>query len=215
MGLRGDGAKLCASKQSAAYPALDTEAMTTPAHQRARDVADSVRDHVRYYMESMYDKEWKKLSMSARTSLLNTVYNQIAAALEGVEATIRADEVHKHDQHISTLEHALAAKEAVCEQLELRVGILETPNAHELKAIIDLKATIAQLELEREVKVPKGYDVSMTYRQHEGQWIVRFIKWGTGKDMKMFTGESPVLEEAIHAASGQMASQQASVVSSQ
>lgn len=57
----------------------------TDAQARAKEIAIELRDEVRFYLESMYAEEWKGLSKSCRTPLLNTMFNKanctIAAAL--------------------------------------------------------------------------------------------------------------------------------------
>lgn len=81
-------------------------------------------------------------------------------------------------------------------------------------AVKDLQTRLTQLqgeltqaqgrvgELEQVSQVPNKYDVSMTYRQHEKKWLVRYISWGP--DQKMFTGEAENLIEAVNAARQQI-----------
>lgn len=55
-------------------------------------------------------------------------------------------------------------------------------------------------------EVPSKYDVSITYRQHEKKWLVRYISWG--QDQKMFVGESENLMEAVDVAKQQAVASQ-------
>lgn len=56
-----------------------------------QEIADELRNGVKYYVEMMYESEWEKTTKSFKTSLLNTVYNLTNAALQQVVAAQRED----------------------------------------------------------------------------------------------------------------------------
>ena len=104
------------------------------------------------------------------------------------------------DQSAVYLAADVEAVEAERDRLERQRDTVNEEWRKRGERIEELKHALAAKEAVADV--PAKYDCSMTYRQNDKLWTVRYISWG--QDQKMFTGESPVLEEAIHAAREQM-----------
>src|SRR5262245_15279841 len=52
-----------------------------------RQLATAVRQHVRDYVRAMYPDVWQSMSPSARTSIFNTIFNAVHAALGDLHPT--------------------------------------------------------------------------------------------------------------------------------
>ena len=80
-----------------------SERKTAITTTRAHTIAGAVRSDLRDYLEYMYAKEWKLLSKSFKTSLLNHVFNQVKCHLE-----IQRGRIWKEAADI--LEHSAASR---------------------------------------------------------------------------------------------------------